>query len=1513
MLFSVYCRIRENYFNFVEIKFKDIKKSLKISGIVVGSIILLVMMAFFLLQIGRVQQVIAQLVAKDLSDKIQSEISIGKVEYKLFNTISLQDVYVADLQQDTLLYIQELNAHFNLFRFFTGKIILHSAEFNELYANLSVDEKGESNFKFLIDAFSNPDAEKSNNELEYNIKRLQLENSSIRFRNFNNQKNELQDDDNQINFNRLRFDKINAELALHILNKDTLNAEIINFSGEEKSGLKLVELKTSIVGSNTQVEIPELSILLPDSRLQFANISLKYDSLPDFKDFSQKVHLEGKLHSSYVKLDDISPFAPSFKNMEAVAALETTIDGQLSNLRVRGFKIQYGESFVLNGNLDLNGLPDLEQTFVYGNLRELRLNANDTEKFISDLIEEDYHLPDAMKQLGTIRYNGNITGFFSNLVIYGELRTNIGNISTDLLLQLENNFRNLKYNGTIKSSGLNLGRMLQTENVGNIAFYFNTTGSRKMNSPFQGVIDANVSEFSLYGYEYHDIRFNGDYDGNGFNGKLKIEDENINANFNGLIDMTQELPVFDFELVVKETNLHALHLTEKYSDSKLSFNAKTNMTGSSLDNINGFLRFDSIIFINGNKALDLDEINFLSKTDKDYTNFSIESQYLNGSFSGNFKYSKLPETLTQILEEYMPSVEERKGQKKLADTQIDLDLTFSNSEKLADVLEIPHKLNETAQIKGWLDESKNMIDFVAVVPRLTSGSQHFNNTTLHVWGEKQKLEVILESNVPTENDFWNLSFYSAIQKDSLMANLEWRNRQKVVSKGEFKTLTLFSRGKNNNFIAKTSILPSQIIISDSLWNVNANGIEFEKGIVRINNFRFGNDSQHLNIDGVASKSQSDSLNIEMKEIDLDFISMLANMNGFRIGGTTTGNATILSVFEHPVFDTALSVSDLKLNKERLGNASIFSTWDQMGKQVVAIASINDGDETIALGECSYKPAENRLDVEIDANRVKLDFLSKYYDSILPNTTGYASGKLWIGGPLNEIRFDGRLKVDDGQVEVGMLGSTFYFSDTIALEPNSITFSNITLYDEEKNKVTLDGALTHNGKFKDFRYNLNVQTDNAQVANLQPGANDLFFGKAYAEATVRISGTSEDTSIRVNALTKPGTKVYIQTGVSSQTTDAGFIHFVQHHKDDEEFLFTPRIVPPSSTTNIWLNLQIEATPAAEVGLILDPISGDMISGKGNGNIRIEYESNQSDTKMYGNYTLESGNYRFTLQDVFRKEFKIESGSSVYWTGSPSKAQVNIRAIYPLTASLKDLLDEDLLNSVLDQSSRMTVPVNCILILTDNLMSPTIKFDIDLPSSDEGVKQVVRNVINTDEMLTTQILYLLVFNKFYMPNNQNVVNFGGSELWSLAASTVSAQLNNLVSQFSNNNSLSFGFDMRRVNDMDMEYQLDLLYQPNDRWIVNGNFGYRQNNTNIENYNQYITDVDIEYLLIESGKLRGKFYNHTIDRTAQLRTAKNTQGIGLIYRESFDSVGDMFRYYWRILTGKNKKKKDSEEDSI
>ena len=122
-------------------------------------------------------------------------------------------------------------------------------------------------------------------------------------------------------------------------------------------------------------------------------------------------------------------------------------------------------------------------------------------------------------------------------------------------------------------------------------------------------------EVITIGYSYRDIQFGGKYDGTGFNGKVDIQDENIHAHFNGIIDLTQKLPVLDFDLKLLNINLNALHLIKTYPGATLSFHAKTNLVGNSLDNINGSLVFDSIVFDNKqkNKILNIDNVRLISR------------------------------------------------------------------------------------------------------------------------------------------------------------------------------------------------------------------------------------------------------------------------------------------------------------------------------------------------------------------------------------------------------------------------------------------------------------------------------------------------------------------------------------------------------------------------------------------------------------------------------------------------------------------------------------------------------------------------------------------------------------------------------------------------------------------------------------------------------------------------------------------------------------------------------------
>jgi hypothetical protein len=1455
-----------------------------------------------LLQSNKIQNYIVHTVTKQLSEKLNTRVEVGKVNYKLFNSLEISNVYIEDLNKDTLIHVNKADLHFLFWDFLKGKVVFTDVKLIELSGNITIDKQGKTNIDFVIEAFKNPKPDSS--LVEYRIKKLIIKESAFNYTDLRKNQS-LQS--NVINFGRLKVEKINAQISLDILNKDTLSAKIKSFSAIEKSGLTIKNISTRIYGSAKGYHLPDLQLLLPDSELNLADIRLSIDTLTEEDKKIKILRWKAPLVSSSLLIRDFAAFVPEFRHVKGDAEITGIISGKLSgllsSLKLQDIEIKYGKSFLLKTDIDLNGITNFNDVFIFGNINDLKFEKSDVQDFISELTGKPFILPRELSELGLINYKGNITGFFSNLVAYGNLKTNPGSISTDILLKFDKTLKDLSYNGTIKTSSFQIDKLLANKNFGKTAFEINTKGTKLHNEALKGTIKADVSEIDLNNYTYRDIKFEGEYDGTGFNGNAFIEDKNINARFKGIIDLTKELPIYDFDLKIEHANLYVLNLIKDLPTASISFTGKTNMVGNSLDNLNGFVRFDSITLENNNKVLNVDKIQFTSTIENGITDFKILSDYLNGSISGNFKYSTVDHSIINILQYYLPALTSIKNDSESSNSNIiNVNLSLQNTGEISDVFSLPYSLVGNTKIQGKIDERVNLIQFNGNVPSFRFKNKQFDNLSLNVERVKQELQLSSRAQMHDKSGIISIFLNGKAAKDSLTANFGWQNSQKITNAGEINTITLF-RKESGKTAAQMQLLASEVIINDSIWDIRKSSIDIKPdSTIHVHNFQFENSKQFIHIDGVVSKNLSDSITIKMNDLDLDYVLKLVTMKTIKIGGYVTGKASFFGLLKDPVFEADLFVKDASLNDVLLADGKVNSTWDNVNKQVVLKGNFHDkNNKNLAIANGVFVPKTDSLDVLFDTKGINVEFIQRYFNGVASNFKGAGYGKLRLFGPTKYLLFDGKIFVDKAQATLDITKSTYYFSDTIYMSPRALKFKNITLYDQDKNQATLNGYLKHNGFFEQMEYDVNVKGRNILAMNTHSQDNDFFYGKAYVTGNVHIYGDDEVTNIDVKAVSQPKTKCYIQMNSASTASDNNFINFVSR---DTVTRITENAKSSENDMNVKVDMQIDVTPEADLELIVDSKAGDMITAKGNGSLRVQFDT-FSDLKLYGTYKIEQGNYLFTLQTLIRKAFKIDRGSTISWTGNPYNAQVNINAIYPLpSASLSDLMDKDELES---STTRSSVPVNCVLKLTDNLMSPTIKFDIDLPSSDESLKQKVHNIINTEELMNRQIVYLLLLNKFYTPDYMRTDPvIGVNEGLSFATSTLSAHINNWLQQSFNSNNLSVGFDWQKSEVVNDEWKAQVLYQPNNRLIVNGNFGYRNESAiSSTNNNKFIGDFDVEWLLTEMGKIRFKAYSHTIDR-AQLRQAKSTQGVGILYREDFDSWSDLIMYYWEKIIGNKKKKK-------
>ena len=1471
------------------------RKTFKILLIIVAALILLCAAAFIALNNRSVQMKIVRYAERELSEKLGTNVSIGGAYYKFFSNISLNEVYIQSLENDTLAYIGDAQMRFSFLKLFKNKFVVRSLDIDNLYTNLKVDSTG-TNFDFIIKAFGKPKTETKSSNFILNINNLEIKNSALDFKNFTKQNNEQNDNDNVFNPNNLKISEINTKISFDLWNVDSICAQIQNFSAKEHSGLNINDLTTTIALGKKNITMDFLKIKLPNSNIDFGKTELKYDSISDFQDFSNKILLNIPIEKSQIACNDFSSFVPYFHNIKEQFNFSGNITGTVSNLTLQHFTFNYGNNTHFVANIETNGLPNIAETFIYSDIEQFSSSVGDMQDLVANFSGSPLILP---AKLGKVIYKGNISGFLSNLVVYGALQTGAGNVQTDILLKFSNQLQNLQYSGHIFSNNLQLGEIINNQQVGNIAFDITTTGVKLQNGGLSGMIDGKIIEFDFNKYLYKNLQLVGNYDNRGFEGKATIEEENIKANFEGKIDLTDsKMPIFNFLLNVKDLNLHNLNLYDKYPNSILSFNASTNVSGNSLDNLNGFVNLDSIIFTNKDKILNINEITITSSTNEGYKNIVLNSDFVNGHLEGNFSYNTINQTFSNILDKYLPAlVSSENVKQKPTQNQLKMDLTFSNLDKITDAFELPFSFSGDGILNGEIDDKSNVFTLTGAIPSFVYKKQQGENLQFTLNNKNgQILHLSATADIKnSKGQTVNMVFNTDAANDVLNSDLNWSKDANTTSNGKNNHINLSAQLAqiNGALTVDANIKSAQISIADSLWNIKASSIAWtDDKKLKINNFQMQNDKQYLSINGVASASVADKIDIKINNMNLGSILNLLKFDAVAFDGTPTGTIEVSSVFSKPIFVANLSVPNATMNKMPIGDAQLFSTFDQTNNSIVIDGTfLKQSTDTLIVAKGNYFLKKDSLDLFFDTRGVGLSFLNPFFQNVVKNVDGEGFGNLHLFGVPRAYGFNGDIFVKNGTATVTLLNTTYTFNDTVHLRPKSLYINKLNIYDNENNQAFASGEMTHGGLFQHPVFDFTIQAKNMLALDTHANDNEYFFGKVYADGTVQIKGNERVADFNINAVSKPRSKLYIRMQNTNTATDNSFIRFVDHSQPVD----TQVVVPPSNLQMLSrVNMQVEVTPDAEVELIVDPKSGDLINATGNGDLRLEFDSRSNDMKLFGTYTISNGYYLFSLQNVIRKEFKINSGSSMTWSGNIRNAIVNILAIYSLSASLRDLVDESQ-----GENMRTNVPVNCVLQLTDNLMSPTITLDLELPQSDATSQQIVKNVVNTQEMMNREIVSLLLMGRFYQPEYLNTASQSntGNDALSFAAAT----FNGLISRILQSNELSVGLSTN-YTEQSQEYKAAINFQPNSRLIFNGNFGY-QNDVLSNNGTRFITDFDLDYKLTENGKVLFKVYNHTVDR---LGSPKQSQGVGLGYREEFSSVSEMLNFYWKKLTGVFKSKK-------
>ena len=511
--------------------------------------------------------------------------------------------------------------------------------------------------------------------------------------------------------------------------------------------------------------------------------------------------------------------------------------------------------------------------------------------------------------------------------------------------------------------------------------------------------------------------------------------------------------------------------------------------------------------------------------------------------------------------------------------------------------------------------------------------------------------------------------------------------------------------------------------------------------------------------------------------------------------------------------------------------------------------------------------------------------SRLTESFISHITGHAKGDLRLAGPLSAINLTGGLAIN-GEATITPLNTTYWLrNDSITLVYNEILLDSLPIHDKYDNVGYLSGAI-HHQDLTNLSLDLHLSTDQLLGYDFHDFGENSFYGTVFASGDVDISLKGDDVHIDCNVTPLKNTVFVYNAANPDAISNQEFITWKNALTQSSSSSSSE--LESGSGTNIYMNFLVNAQPDATMRILMDAKTSDYITLNGSGSLQASYY-NKGSFQMQGTYTVNHGTYEVTIQNIIKKNFQFQEGGTIIFGGDPYSATLNLQAVYTVNGvSLSDL---ELGNSF----SSNTVRVNCLMNIGGRPSAPQVTFDLDLPNVNADEKQMVRSLLSSGQEMNQQVLYLLGIGRFY---NQGQNNAGQQQtdqtslaMQSFLSGTLSTQINSVINQIVKNDDWNFGANISTGTEgwNNAEYEGIINGRMlNNRLLINGQFGYRDNATQATP--SFIGDFDISYLLKPNGNIALKVYNQTNDRYFT-RSSLNTQGVGIILKKDFNGLRDFF----------------------
>lgn len=580
-----------------------------------------------------------------------------------------------------------------------------------------------------------------------------------------------------------------------------------------------------------------------------------------------------------------------------------------------------------------------------------------------------------------------------------------------------------------------------------------------------------------------------------------------------------------------------------------------------------------------------------------------------------------------------------------------------------------------------------------------------------------------------------------------------------------------------------------------------------------------------------------------------------------------------------------SIDELTYERQRIGDIALGATWlpGEQGKQYLN-AYLNHDQVEVLVADGKLLPTRTGKD-SLEVNTTLEHFPLRVANAFIPDQmvtlSGDMDGNLNITGSTEQPLINGELVLDSVAVFSSQYGARFVFDNRpVQIKNNRLLFDKFAIYTTSKNPFTIDGYVDFRDMSRPMA-NLNMLAQNYTLLDAKRTRESLVYGKVFADFRATVKGPLDGLNMRGNVSLLGNTDVSYVLTDSPLTVQDRLGSLVTFTSFSDTTTVVRQEVPTVSLGGLDMVMMVHIDPSVRVKVDLDASNDNRIELEGGGDLSMKYTP-QGDLTLTGRYTLSGGLMKYALPVIAAKEFAIDDGSYVEWTGNPMDPMLNFKATDRIRASVSEGENG---------GSRM-VNFDVSVVVKNRLDNLSFAFDVSAP--EDATVQNELTAMGAEER-GKQALYIMVM-KTYLgtgPIGGGGGGFGKLNMGSALTSVLSSQINSLMGNLKNA-SLSVGVEDHddsetgsKRTDYSFRYSQRLF---NNRFqiVIGGKVSQGENATN--DAESFIDNISLEYRLDRTGtRYIRLFYDKNYESVLEGEITET--GVGIVLRKKLDKLSELF----------------------